>query len=95
MRSTASATRSKVVSPPALSRALLAGAQDLVLLRALGAYTPLANLTGLPAIAVPCGVDDRGRPLSIMFMTAAGGETTLLRVALAVERTGLADAMVR
>ena len=83
------------VPPPALSRALLAGAQDLVLLRALAAYTPLANLTGLPAIAVPCGVDDRGRPLSIMFMTAAGGETTLLRLALAVEHAGLADAMVR
>ena len=37
------------VPPPALSRALLAGDQDLMLLRALGAYTPLANLTGLPA----------------------------------------------
>ncbi len=77
------------VPPPALTRALLNGDQDLMLLRALGAYTPLANLTGLPAIAVPCGIDDRGRPLSIMFMTAAGGETTLLRIALAVERAGL------
>ena len=74
------------VPPPALSRALLAGDQDLMLLRALGAYTPLANLTGLPAIAVPCGTDDRGRPLSIMFVGAHGTETDLLRIAKAVER---------
>ncbi len=75
------------VPPPALTRGLLDGGQDLVLLRALGAFTPLANLTGAAAIAVPCGADDRGRPLSIMFMTAAGGEETLLRIALAVERS--------
>lgn len=74
------------VPPPALSRALLAGDQDLMLLRAIGAYTPLANLTGLPSIAVPCGTDDRGRPLSIMFVTTAGGETDLLRLATSVEQ---------
>jgi Asp-tRNA(Asn)/Glu-tRNA(Gln) amidotransferase A subunit family amidase len=80
------------VPPPALSRGLLAGGQDLMLLRALGAFTPLANLTGLPAIAVPCGIDDRGRPLSIMFMTVQGGEIALLRIALALEQTGLGAA---
>jgi Asp-tRNA(Asn)/Glu-tRNA(Gln) amidotransferase A subunit family amidase len=82
------------VPPPALSHGLLEGGQDLILLRAVGAYTPLANLTGLPAIAMPCGVDDRGRPLSIMFMAAPGGERTLLRLALAVERTGVGTAPV-
>ena len=82
------------IPPPALSRALLSGDQDLVLLRALGAFTPLANLCDLPAIAVPCGIDDCGRPLSIMFVGARGGEDALLRVALAVERTGLGTAVV-
>lgn len=82
------------VPPPALTRALLAGAQDLMLLRALGAYTPLANLTGLPAIAVPCGIDERGRPLSIMFMTGPGGERALLGLAAAVEATGLTDVQI-
>jgi aspartyl-tRNA(Asn)/glutamyl-tRNA(Gln) amidotransferase subunit A len=74
------------IPPPALSRSLLAGDQDLMLLRALGAYTPLANLTGLPSIAVPMGADERGRPLSIMFVTTPGAETDLLRLALSVER---------
>jgi Asp-tRNA(Asn)/Glu-tRNA(Gln) amidotransferase A subunit family amidase len=79
------------IPPPALSRALLAGGQDLLLLRALGGYTPLANLVDLPAIAVPCGVDDRGRPLSIMFVGARGSETALLALAAAVEATGVGE----
>lgn len=78
------------IPPPALSHSLLAGQSELLVLRALGAFTPLANLADLPAIAVPCGVDDRGRPLSIMFVAGYGHETTLLRIALAVENTGLA-----
>jgi Asp-tRNA(Asn)/Glu-tRNA(Gln) amidotransferase A subunit family amidase len=85
------ATPTMAIPPPALTRSLAAGAAGLVTLRALGAFTPLANLADLPAIAVPCGVDDRGRPLSIMFLAARGGETELLRLALAVERTGLGE----
>jgi aspartyl-tRNA(Asn)/glutamyl-tRNA(Gln) amidotransferase subunit A len=77
------------IPPPALSHTLLAGHSEILMLRALGAFTPLANLVDLPAIAVPCGVDERGRPLSIMFVAGPDGETTLLRIALAVERTGL------
>jgi Asp-tRNA(Asn)/Glu-tRNA(Gln) amidotransferase A subunit family amidase len=77
------------IPPPAITGALIHGGPELLLLRALGAFTPLANLTDLPAIAVPSGVDDRGRPLSIMFVAGRGGETTLLRIALAVEQTGL------
>lgn len=81
------------IPPPALSRALVAGDQEILLLRALGAFTPLANLCDLPAIAVPCGVDDRGRPLSVMFVAGKGRETELLRIALAVERCDLARAV--
>jgi aspartyl-tRNA(Asn)/glutamyl-tRNA(Gln) amidotransferase subunit A len=77
------------IPPPALTRALVRNGQQLMLLRAVGAFTPFANVCDLPAIAVPSGVDDRGRPLSIMFIADRGGETTLLRIALAVERTGL------
>ncbi|MDQ3368449.1 MAG: amidase [Myxococcota bacterium] len=77
------------IPPPALSRVLLAGRNDLTVIRSIGGFTPLANLLDLPAIAVPCGVDERGRPLSIMFVGARGSETALLRLALAVEQTGL------
>ena len=76
--------------PPAITRARRTAGPELVLMRGLGAFTPLANLADVPAIAVPCGVDDRGRPLSIMFVAAAGGEERLLALAAAVEATGLA-----
>jgi aspartyl-tRNA(Asn)/glutamyl-tRNA(Gln) amidotransferase subunit A len=82
------------IPPPAVTRSLVTGAQELLLLRALGAFTPLANLTDLPAIAVPSGVDDRGRPLSIMFVGTRGSEMQLLRIAAAVEDTGLGTASV-
>jgi Asp-tRNA(Asn)/Glu-tRNA(Gln) amidotransferase A subunit family amidase len=77
------------IPPPALSKTMLAGQSEVLMLRALGAFTPLANLCDLPAIAVPMGVDDRGRPLSIMFVGGYGSETQLLRIAHAVENTGL------
>ncbi|MDX2086495.1 MAG: amidase [Kofleriaceae bacterium] len=77
------------IPAPAITPQLLTGRTSLPVLRALGAFTPLANLVDLPAIAVPSGVDDRGRPLSIMFVAPQGGETSLLRIAHAVEATGL------
>ena len=82
------------IPPPALTHDLAHGKTNVVLLRALGAFTPLANLCDLPAIAIPSGVDDRGRPLSIMFVAGQGGETSLLRLALAVEAMGLGTAPV-
>ncbi len=80
------------VPAPALRKGLVRGGQDALLLRAIGAYTPLANCTGLPAIAIPCGRDPIGRPLSIMFVGAPGSETRLLAIAHALEATGLGDA---
>jgi aspartyl-tRNA(Asn)/glutamyl-tRNA(Gln) amidotransferase subunit A len=77
------------IPPPALTKAMVAGQSEVMMLRALGAFTPLANLCDLPAIAVPCGVDSVGRPLSIMFVAAHGQETALLRIALEIERAGL------
>ena len=82
------------IPPPALSRSLVGGNTELFMLRALGAFTPLANLCDLPSIAVPCGVDDRGRPLSVMFVAAKNREDDLLRIARAVEETGLGRAPI-
>lgn len=81
------------IPPPAMTPDLVKGA-SVMMLRSLGAFTPLANLCDLPSIAVPMGVDDRRRPLSIMFVANHGGETQLLRIAAAVERTGLGTAPV-
>lgn len=75
------------IPAPAITRGLLAGGQDVLLLRAIGAYTPLANLTGFPAISVPSGRDARGRALALMLMGAPGSELKLLAMAAALEAT--------
>jgi len=55
-------------------------------LAALTRYTPLANVTGQPAVAVPCGFTDTGLPLSFQLLGRPFDEATVLRVARAYER---------
>lgn len=43
------------------------------------------NTTGFPAISVPCGVTDDGRPIGLQLASAPGTEALLLRVARAFE----------
>ena len=45
------------------------------------------NLTGLPAISIPCGFDRDGLPIGMQIAARPFDETTALRVAHAYERT--------
>ena len=49
-------------------------------------YTTPASLTGLPAVAVPSGADERGLPLSVQLMAPPFAEGLLFRAARAFER---------
>ena len=49
-------------------------------------YTPLANLIGAPAIALPAAVDATSLPTSIQIVSKAGDEVTMLGIAAAHER---------
>jgi aspartyl-tRNA(Asn)/glutamyl-tRNA(Gln) amidotransferase subunit A len=40
-----------------------------------------ANLAGVPAISIPCGLTPQGLPVGIQFMGATGHETPLLEIA--------------
>ena len=67
---------------PALDRPLVdlpSGrvSSDIANLRHVG----LANLTGIPAITVPCGVDEAGLPIGLSFHAAWGKEDLLLAIA--------------
>jgi Asp-tRNA(Asn)/Glu-tRNA(Gln) amidotransferase A subunit family amidase len=48
--------------------------------------TQLFNLTGHPAIAIPCGKGSDGLPRAIQLVGHRGGTERLLAVAAAVER---------
>ncbi len=48
-------------------------------------YTPLANLIGAPAIALPGAADDDGLPTSVQIIGRPRDEPTILRIAAAYE----------
>jgi len=76
------------VSPPLGD--LVAGTPESVLDRALrfAHDTPLANLTGQPAMSVPLHRDEQGIPVGAHFAAAVGDEACLLGLAGQLERTG-------
>lgn len=47
-------------------------------------YTVAVNLTGLPAVSVPCGFDQKGLPIGVQLIGRAFEERTLLRAAKAL-----------
>ncbi|MBR1771309.1 MAG: Asp-tRNA(Asn)/Glu-tRNA(Gln) amidotransferase subunit GatA [Lachnospiraceae bacterium] len=49
-------------------------------------YTISANLTGMPAISVPCGTDEKGLPVGLQLMGDRLAEGTLLRAAYTYEQ---------
>ncbi|MFP5286571.1 MAG: Asp-tRNA(Asn)/Glu-tRNA(Gln) amidotransferase subunit GatA [Thermoanaerobaculia bacterium] len=51
-------------------------------------FTTPASLTGIPAVSVPSGLDDRGLPLSLQLMGRPFEEATVLRAARAFEVQG-------
>ena len=50
------------------------------------AYTPLANLCGIPGISLPLAVQDNGLPLGIQAQARQAGDGLLLQLAAQVER---------
>lgn len=51
-------------------------------------FTRLGNLTGMPAIAIPCGFSNNSLPLSIQLMAPKLGEPELIKLAYALEQRG-------
>jgi aspartyl-tRNA(Asn)/glutamyl-tRNA(Gln) amidotransferase subunit A len=63
------------------------GGKEESVLAASWRFTYPYNLTGLPAISVPCGFDAQGLPIGLQIAAKPFDEVTLLRVAHAYERT--------
>ena len=48
-------------------------------------FTVSANLAGVPAVSVPCGLTDEGLPVGIQVVGPAFAEARILQVARALE----------
>lgn len=73
-------------APPVRADAAQTGESDLALLLKIMRFAPMANITGLPALSVPCGRGAGGLPVGLMLMGRAFDEARLLDVAFTVER---------
>jgi aspartyl-tRNA(Asn)/glutamyl-tRNA(Gln) amidotransferase subunit A len=58
-------------------------------------YTCTANLVGIPAISLPCGLSDSGLPIGFQLVGPHWSEATLLRLARAYEQAQPFDARPR
>jgi aspartyl-tRNA(Asn)/glutamyl-tRNA(Gln) amidotransferase subunit A len=67
------------------------GFLDIHALDALCRYNFLGNLTGLPALSAPVGLDPAGLPIGLQLVGDAWDEATVLAVAAHLERTGAAS----
>lgn len=54
-------------------------------------YTVSANLAGVPAISVPCGLDGKGLPIGIQIVGKQFDESTILKVADVLERVTIRE----
>jgi aspartyl-tRNA(Asn)/glutamyl-tRNA(Gln) amidotransferase subunit A len=59
--------------------------EDPVQMYLADVFTVSANLSGLPGVSLPCGLDSQGLPIGLQLMGRAFDESGMLRVAAAYE----------
>ncbi len=74
-----------IPAPPLGARSVLIEGQDVKLLRAVVSATSPFNLTGQPALTLPCGKSQSGLPLALQIVGKPFDEATVLRVGHAFE----------
>ncbi|HEX9717701.1 MAG TPA: amidase family protein, partial [Actinomycetota bacterium] len=77
-----------LVSPTSPTTAFRIGerADDPLAMYLSDVFTIPANLSGVPGISIPCGLDEAGLPVGLQITAPVLGEPMLLRVAHALER---------
>jgi len=74
-----------IPAPRIGQREVTIGGQTVPVMAPLTRYTRVFNLTGLPAISIPCGFSSEGLPIALQLVGRAWDEATVLRVAHAYE----------
>ena len=75
-----------VTAPLLLAERVRAGEREVGTTGALTQYTRPYNLTGFPAISVPCGFSEAGLPMALQLAGRPFDELTVLRAAHAYEQ---------
>ncbi len=68
------------------ARTVLVEGREEEVSQAVTRYTPLASVTGRPALAVTCGVSAEGLPVGVQLVGHAGRDEELLSIGVAFER---------
>ena len=76
-----------VTAPPLLQQRVLAGEQETGTVAALTQYTRPYNITGFPAISIPCGFSSDDLPIGLQLAGRPFDEETVLRAAHAYEQS--------
>ena len=76
-----------VTAPPLLQQRVLAGEQEIGTVAALTQYTRPYNITGFPAISIPCGFSTDDLPIGLQLAGRPFDEETVLRAAHAYEQS--------
>jgi aspartyl-tRNA(Asn)/glutamyl-tRNA(Gln) amidotransferase subunit A len=66
---------------------MIEGTNAIEQARRLTRFTAPFNLTGLPALSLPCGYDSSGLPIGLQMVSGAWREARLLQAGHAYERT--------
>jgi aspartyl-tRNA(Asn)/glutamyl-tRNA(Gln) amidotransferase subunit A len=66
---------------------LIEGPDAVEQARLLTRYTAPFNLTGLPALSLPCGLTASGLPVGLQMIAPPWAEASLLRAAYAYEQS--------
>jgi aspartyl-tRNA(Asn)/glutamyl-tRNA(Gln) amidotransferase subunit A len=67
------------------------GFLDSAGIREMCRFNFLGNLTGLPALSMPVGLDANGLPIGLQIVGDAWDEASVLAVAAHAERTQIAE----
>ncbi len=75
-----------VGAPPHGAKTVVVDGEEMGVLTGLTRFSRVFNLTGLPAISLPCGFTADGLPIGLQLVGAPFDEATVLRAAYAYEQ---------
>ncbi len=77
---------SPITAYPLGSRIAVIEGHEEEVAQAVTRYTPLASLTGRPALSVPCGLSSEGLPIGLQVIGHPGDDSTVLRIGHTCQR---------